>query len=474
MWWKPAFGSLAASGIALVAAIILADHALAEPGRFYYDVRGGRLPDGAALDGTVHYGLGPAATVRTGLRMNGDEVAVEAGAVMNPFSFLSLSTSVEMPAWDWSVSAQAWRSGLNITGSWYRRNNSSSGMQLHLASLWGPLSISLAASSYRDVPHWQSHAVNPGLWLYLPGGQILRAMWQYELNRYGPELSDERHVWRVGAGLPTARARTFFNVGAQGNHWTLGLESFIALGSWSVGLTADINVTTGRVAGGIALQVNTPVAALAVRSHRTNHGWVHSQSLHGQVSVDRRLALGRDVHQESAARLVVFRDTNSNGIADPDEPVLPHIRVQMYHANWVRHGDGTLHAGHLEPFKTYQVRILEGSVTDPRLQPATGYTFSFVADPGQTKRIYVPMQPLLQISGRIINSDRPSSRLLVQVADGPGVSVYRDGGFTLMLKAGEHEVSVVDVLTDEELANQQVRVHAQSDIITIDLTKDRP
>ena len=120
-WWKPAFGSLAVSKIAIVAAIIWRTDAVAESGRFYYDVRGGRLPGGAALDGTVHYGLGPAATVRTGLRMHGDEVAVEAGTVMNPLSFLSLSASVEMPAWAWSVSAQAWRSGLNITGSWYRR-----------------------------------------------------------------------------------------------------------------------------------------------------------------------------------------------------------------------------------------------------------------------------------------------------------------------------------------------------------------
>ena len=348
-------------------------------------------------------------------------------------------------------------------------------MQLHLASLWGPVSMSLAASSYRDVPHWQSHAVNPGLWVYLPGGQILRAMWQYELNSYGPELSDERYVWRVGAGVPANGQSPHLlqcrRAGQSLDAWIGELSLLWATGR--LDFTADVNVTTGRITGGIALQVNTPVAALAVRSHRTGQEWVHAQSLHGQVSVDRRLALGSDVHQESAARLIIFSDTNSNGIADPDETLLPHIRVQMYHANWVRHADGTLHAGHLEPFKTYQVRILEGSVTDPRLQPATGYSFSFVADPGQTKRIYVPMQPLLQISGRIINPDRPSSRFLVRVADGPGVSVYRDGGFTLMLKAGDHEVSVVDVLTDEVLAKQQVRVHAQSDIITIDLTKGR-
>lgn len=450
----------------------LADHALAEPGRFYYDIKGGRLPFGPALDGVINYGLANALTVRAGAGLGPDHTWLETGGIWNPLPFMSLSASLRWPIGHFAASVHTWRSGLSLSGHWYDRQHGGSGSQLQIAGIKGPVSVNLSASQYRNEPLWQSQTLSPSAWINIPGGMILRAMWHYERSRHRDQASHTRQHWRMSAGMPVARTHTFLNVGGRGKYWFVGLEGFVALRGWSMGFTANVDMQSGLITGGISIQADTPIATLAMRAHQVNAGLVHTQSLHGQVTVDRNgWSLNRDVHQESAARLIVFRDSNSNGRRDSGEPLLPNIRAQLYHANWTRDKDGTLHATHLDPFNTYQVRILEASVRDPRLQPATGYAFSFVADPGKTKHLYVPMQPLLQVAGRIVNPDRPPSRLRVRISTDAEVPVYRDGGFTLLLQAGRYELSVADVLTRKTLHTQQVHIDPQTRELNINMDR---
>ena len=448
----------------------LADHALAEPGRFYYDIKGGRLPYGAAVDGTMEYGLADAFTVRAGAGWQPDHAWLETGGTWNPLSLLNLSASLRWPSGSYAASMHIWRRGVNISGQWYERQHGGSGLKLQAAGMKGPVSLNLSASQYRNAPFWQLQTLSPSAWINTPGGMILRAMWHYERSHHRDRASHVRQHWRISGGMPIARAHTFLNVGGRGKRWFIGLEGFVALRGWSMGFTANVDMQSGLITGGISIQANTPVATLAMRAHQIDAGLVHTQSLYGQVTVDRSgLSLNRDVHQTSAARLIVFRDTNSNGHRDADEPILPNIRAQLYHAHWTRDKDGTLYAMHLDPFNTYQVRILEASVRDPRLQPATGYAFSFIADPGRTKRLLVPMQPLLQVAGRLVNPDRPPNRLRVRISSGSEVPVYRDGGFTLLLQVGRYEISVADVLTQEILHTGPVHIDEQTRELTINL-----
>lgn len=447
----------------------LADHDLAEPGRFYYDVKVGRLPYGTTLNGEIHYGLAGALTVRVGADLDPNDAWLEAGGIWSPVSLMNVSTSVRLPARDYAANVQAWTRSFSFDGSWYSWGSGGSSVQLSIAGMRGPMSLNLAAHALRSPPFWQSQMINPSMWLATSSGLILRAMWQYKQSRYGKSVANRRHYWRVGAGAPVARAHAFLHVTGHDERSSLGLEGFLAVRGWSLGFAADVDTRSGRISGRLTVQANTPVASMIVRTHRRGPTIDHSQSLYGQVLLDHRVTLGPDTYQKSAARLIIFSDANSNGRQDSGEPLLPHIRAQLYNAHWSRDADGTLYASHLEPFGTYQVRILEASVRDPRLQPRTGYSFSFVADPGRIKRLYVPMQPMLQIPGRIVNPDRPPGRLRVQIAGGQAVPVYRDGGFTLVVSAGSHELVVTDVLTNETLSKHRVTVGAHTGAVTLNL-----
>ena len=445
----------------------LADHELAEPGRWYYDVKAGHLPYGTTLAGDLQYGLARTLTVTAATGLEPRHAWLEAGGIWSPLSFLTVSTSARWPVRHYAAGLRAWTRTVSLDGSWYARDEGGSGMQLNVAGLFGPLSLNLAANAHSHPPYWQSRSISPSLWLSANGGMTLRAHWQ--LQQRGARMANRHHHWRIGVGAPIKRTHAHLNVTGRDTHLAIGLEGFLVVRGWSVGIAASVDARSGRIEGGLTLQANLPVASMVVRALRRENRSVHTQSFYGQVAVDRHLSFGRDVHQQSAAKLIIFRDTNGNGRQESGEPILPHIRAQLYGANWTRDTDGTLYAGHLEPFSVYQVRLLEASVRDPRLQPATGYTFSFVADPGRTKRLVVPMQPRLQVPGRILNADRPPSRLRVHTDGGPSVQVYRDGGFTLVLAAGLHEIVVTDLLTEEILGEYQVIITALTSEVTLTL-----
>ncbi|MDE2732430.1 MAG: hypothetical protein OXI38_13670 [Bacteroidota bacterium] len=448
----------------------LADPELVESGRWYYDVKVGHLRYGSALIGDLQYGLARALTVTAAVGRQSTYSWLETGGIWSPLSYLTVRTSARWPARQFAAGFRAWTRTVSLDGNWYARDQGGGGLQLNAGGLFGPVSVNLDAYAHRHPPYWESQLITPSLWLSANGGLTLRALWH--LERSGVHKTQRRDYWQVGAGAPIKGAHARLSLSGRDTRWILGLEGFLVVGGWSVQVTTRVDARSGRIEGGLTLQANLPFASMAARALRRDSRLVHTQSFYGQVAVDRHLEFGRDVHQQSAAKLIIFRDINGNGRQEDGEPVLPHIRAQLYHANWTRDPDGTLYAGHLEPFSVYQVRLLEDSVRDPRLQPATGYAFSFVADPGRTKRLLVPMQPRLQVPGRILNADRPPSRMRVHATGGSSVPVYRDGGFTLLLTSGSHEIIVTDVLTKESLGQWQMMITA--DTSDLNLTLNRP
>ena len=169
------------------------------------------------------------------------------------------------------------------------------------------------------------------------------------------------------------------------------------------------------------------------------------------------LALTPSGHQESAAELRIFEDLNGNGNQDANERILPHIDAQLYQSGWTRLKTGALYSAHLEPYQRYQVRILEASVRDPLLHPATGWTFSFTADPGRRKVIQVPMQQLVRVVGQVTALDRAPLRLKVLLNSEEHAEVYRDGGFALQVRPGRYTLTIIDVLDQEIIAENPLR-----------------
>ena len=444
---------------------------LVAPGRLDYDVILGWWANQAVFRGMAHFGLARALTVHLGASRQLHDNWLEAGGIWNPMSFMTLSTSAKWPIGHYYTRVQAWHNGLSVDGNWHWRGSSDSDGQLNLTSLYGPLSLYISAYALRNTSDWRSNSITPSAWLALPHSLILRARLHYEQSTYGRNGTELRRDWHIGAGKQFSKLQAFFNVAGHGNRWSIGLDGFLSVRGWSFGFSTSVDTGSGRIAASLTLQANTPAALMAVRAHGAHQGYSHSQSLYGQVQVDQGVTVGRNMHQESAARLIIFKDLNSNGQQDSGEPLLTHFRAQLYNAHWSREADGTLYASHLEPFGIYQVRIIEASVHDPNLQPLYGYTFSFRADPGRTKRLYVPMQPKLQVPGRILDLDRAPSRLIVQTEDGVQAPVYRDGGFTLVVSAGQHQIIVSDVLTKEVLTVREVSINQETSEVTVSLNK---
>ena len=169
--------------------------------------------------------------------------------------------------------------------------------------------------------------------------------------------------------------------------------------------------------------------------------------------------------------LRLFEDANGDGRYQASESVLPHIQAQLYHGGLERRPDGVLRASYLEPFGRYQVQILEQSIRDPYLRPATGYTFSFVADPGRTKNIDIPMQRVPLVRGSVRGLRRAPSRLKVHVLRGgleaASAEVYRDGGFALRLEAGRYTVRLMDVISHERLYEDVLYVPPGEELVSV-------
>ena len=449
---------------------LLTDYALVEPGRLYYDVRFGRNGLEEVGLAEFRYGLLPRLTLRSSAdsRRRGQ---YQAGLTINPLSFVSVSLDASVPSRHWLKRLRMWRRSLSLDYAWDWRGPESNGMHAQLSGALGLLGITASAYSYVESGRWRTRALNPALWYHARSGLYMQAQWQKEQTNVEGTTLHKAREWRVAVGQSLARARVAVFTSGEHRWHTGGLEGFVALRNWSFGFNAAWEVVARRFVGGFTLQINTPLATLTARSRQSANGLFHAQSLQGSINVGSDLSLSRAMNQESAALLRIFEDSNGNGRKEKDEPLLPHVQAQLFHAAWERAPDGALYASYLEPYASYQVQILEASVHDPRLQPATGYTFSFVADPGRTKVIDVAMQRLSWLRGTIANADRAPSRMRVRIVGVQEAPVFRDGGFTMQAKPGTYTLLVEDVLTNEVLHTQSVYIAASPPSIVLDLSR---
>jgi len=249
---------------------------------------------------------------------------------------------------------------------------------------------------------------------------------------------------------------------------TGGTELLLSTRRLGLGLTMAYDSVHQDFFGQVTFQVRTRALAVASRVHSNG---VHTHSASGSISIGPDIRFSRALRGETTALLRVFEDMNDNSRLDPGESLLPEVDVQIFNASLQRTASGTLRAPFLEPYAAYQVQILEQSIRDPWLQPTTGYTFSFIADPGRNKRIDIPMRRVPLVRGRILSLDRPASRLRVRALqeDHPvGVSdVYRDGGFALRLEQDVYVLQVEDVIENTVLRRQPLTVPAGQRIVDI-------
>ncbi len=421
----------------------------------------------------LQYGVHESLTLRGAWSQVQGRTEISSGFTLSPVTFLALSGQLDFPSTRWLTTLRMWRSGLHLNAYVDAQHGAFANTNITASAGKGPFSLLLRGGQLVLVGRYRSLILYPEIWLHYRTGLLMQANWG--LNRLrGPLVQAvTSQSWRFAVGWSFARLRLIAYAQRDHVQEAYGAEGLLTLRHKSLSFSAGWDVNHQIPVASLSVQITSPFGRLFAHGQRNAHGITHSQQAQGSVHLWPGLALTPSGHQESAAELRIFEDLNGNGKQDANEQILPHIDAQLYQSGWTRLKTGALYSAHLEPYQRYQVRILEASVRDPLLHPATGWTFSFTADPGRRKVIQVPMQPLVRVAGQVTALDRAPLRLRVLVNGEEHAEVYRDGGFALQARPGRHTLTIMDVLDQEVLAEKIIEVGTAPLHVTIDLEQDR-
>ena len=444
---------------------------LVPPGKVFYQLRA--REQHSALD--LQYGVHQRLTLQSALALHGSRPEASVGFTLSPITFLAVDTEVQIPSAYWLTTIQLWRSGVQVTAhldGWQRRLQN---LHATASASKGPISVLLRgtrSSFLASFTEWGRRlSLHPEVWLHAASGLLMQASW--DVDRLHNVERETHHRWRFAAGWAFPQLRIMGFATQDYIQKTYGVEGILTLGHPSLAFRVGWDADHQMAVGSLSFQFSSPFGSLFAQGRRDVHGISHSQQVQGSVHLWDTIRLAPYGHQQSATELRIFEDTNGDGLQDLAEPILSHIDAELYQGGWTRLRTGALYAAYLEPYQRYQVRILEASIRDPSLHPATGLEFSFTADPGRSKIIHVPMQRLIPIMGEITGLDRTPLRLKVHLNQTKATDVYRDGGFALHLRPGHYTLTVVDILDQEPLAEKMIEVGINPLHVVIDLKRDQ-
>lgn len=427
---------------------------LVEARKFYYDAFVG------VRSGIVHaeYGLLPRVTVRGSGMLAPRVTRARFGIAASPLPFVVIGGEADVTGRQIRATGKLWHRnvigdvvfGVFPQGREFRSQASIS---------WGRWSGFLAASSlWRG--EWRTNRISSSLSYH--GRRGLSGGVRVSSERFGQSGHAPHRVlsYRLSAGQRAAAGGLTLFAQGLGNHVVreCGVEGFWLWRHVSVGLSVGYDTVLSDFTGGLSLRLDTPVGSIESRHSRRTH----TLAAFGTLDMGPRPRLLRGGGQESAAVLRIFEDEDGDGVFDANERIMPEVEAQIYHAGLRREKDGALSAAYLEPYAAYQVQIIERSIRDPNLSPQAGYSFSFIADPGRSKTIDIPLSRPLSIKGTIEGLRRAPSRVRVAVWQGGAqvrtADVYRDGGFFLRLTAGRYTLRLTDMLNGDVLGAQPLVV----------------
>ncbi len=441
---------------------------LVPPGKVYYHMRVDKREQALRMQ----YGVQNRLTLRSVLLRANRYMAMTAGFTLSPVLFLSLDAEMKFPSASWLANLQLWRSQVQVMARIHGRHREFLHANMTASAGKGTFSILLRGNYSATTGQVRQHSLSPEVWLHHPDGLFMQVRWGLDGVRGSSMNHRVHHRWRLAAGGSFARIRLLAFADQKPVERVYGLEGIFTVRHQSLAFRIGWDAGQQSVIGSLRVQLSSALGSLFARGQRDAYGMSHSQEIQGSIHLGRGIHLAPSGHQESAVELRIFEDGNGNGIQDVAEKILPHIEAQLHQGGWHRLRTGALYASHLEPWQHYQIRILEESIRNPSLHPATGLEFSFIADPGQRKVIHIPMQRRIPIQGQIIHLDRAPLRLRVLLNQGKSADVYRDGTFVFHVRPGEYTLTVMDILTEEVLAEKTVKVNMDPHQVTIDLEKE--
>jgi len=248
-------------------------------------------------------------------------------------------------------------------------------------------------------------------------------------------------------------------VGRQVDHWQGGALANGRTWSARIQLRRSVQMAAFEVHG--TFQVNTEWAWFDARGGWSGGDFFHSQALRGTIMIGEDIRLSALYEERTEAVIRLYVDSNLNGELDAGESLSLRHRVNVPAAAVSHRANGEVVARNLDPYFAYSVSILPESIINPLLHPATGYQFAFVATPGRTRYIDVPLQPLPTVSGRLTNWPGSYTVLQVQLRRGEFMEqseVYQDGVFIAQVLPGNYQVTVINLLTGEAVSDTDLTV----------------
>ena len=452
----------------------LATEELAEPRKLYYDAWLGQAARGMRLA----YGLLPRLTVHAQGEEHPQGRRERLGGALSPLRSAVVKADVEPASGALRVAVRLWRPYVSADVSYHTDpQRATKRMHAYGSGHYRSLSGYAAVSATSLAGLWQARRYAQNASYYGQSGLVLEG--EAALEQYGrPGALSTSGLLRASVGGTGTVGPAAFRVSAfalgRPRSRQFGLDGHLTLRRMSFGMSTSYDARLGQWEARLSLRTDLQVVAINSRIGRQGAALHHDHTAYGSVALGRMPHLSAQALASSSAILRIFEDENHNGRMDAAERILPHVEVQLFHAGLSRTRSGTLRASNLEPFTAYQVRILEATIRDPLLRPAPGYTFSFVADPGGTKILDIPMVRLPRVAGTVVAPDRAASRLRVSaIRAGVAVDqadVYRDGAFALTLEPGSYVLELLDVVSGKSLGRASLDVAPGSDRLAVTLT----
>jgi len=263
----------------------------------------------------------------------------------------------------------------------------------------------------------------------------------------------------LGEFLSRVTARTFVEM--EGSGKMLSASAYVAR-PVGEGFRVETGVSWMRGLGSMfSLQVSTTLRSLrafsTVSSGPTGTegmNFVQGSVLYSRNDRQMVLASGPAL-QRSGVSGEVFLDANGNGRRDPDEELLPDVRVRVGNTSAVSDSQGHYQVWDLLPFEPVLVVLDSATLPSPLWTPAYS-AISVEPAPNQFRAIDLPVAPGGVIEGQVLRENEMGRHgmggvtiMVTEKKTGARRTTvtFRDGGFYLMgIKPGDYEIAVSETV----------------------------
>ena len=444
---------------------------LAPPGTFYWDVQAGRdrfdhTPFGFAQ---ARYGLAETVSANTGFAYADTNYTAILGVTKNWWGFIASSLEMSYPDLAGRGTMRLFYDDLRVQGeievadepgfAYYRRS-----LQGQLGWSFTRHSLFLNANRFDSFSGGRSTSLNgSGTFRLSRRSNLLLTAGRMVLQFPFDSQPEKRLQWKsvLTRYLSVGRLRGRIGVQGDGGRYEdfdfCGLTIYSAYRTVTFGTRVGYDFPAETMAASFTLRMDAPWVSINSHSSLDPENPYHLQSVYGSMDLGREIRFSRQSQTYSSALLRAFVDLDRNGRRDANEPLVAGLDIDVVRARVERNEDGAVRADFLVPSTQYQVVIDPRSIRGPDMELPTGTTFSFISDPGETKRVDIPLYKNTILEGTIEGLPLSSPTLAVVVVYKGSEEVVRaavsqQGRFTALLAPGSYRLEVADLLGNEEMS----------------------